>query len=66
MVLKLAGIVKGSFLDGYPVRLLETAKTLVSSSNVGISAVVTSYLLHDILFSHELKELRKSSRAPTN
>lgn len=66
MVLKFAGIVKGSFLDGYPVRLLETAKTLVSSSNVGISAVVPSYLLHDILFSHELKELRKSSRAPTN
>ena len=40
MVLKLAGIMKGSFLDSYPVKLLETAKTLVSSSNVGISAVV--------------------------
>jgi len=30
----------------------------VSAQNIGIAAVTPSYLVHDILFSDELKKLR--------
>jgi hypothetical protein len=62
--LKLAGVVKGRFNEA----ALPNNNTAASIpfENVGISAVVPSYLLYDLLFGTELKELRakRSANAP--
>jgi hypothetical protein len=57
-ILKLAGIMKGSFSEGSPIRFLENAPVPVAAQNLGIAAVVPSYLLYDVLFSGELKKQR--------
>ena len=53
-VLKLAGVMSGTFLDVQPVRAVDTARIAVSQSNVGIAAVVPAYKVWEILTSREL------------
>lgn len=57
--LLLAGIMKGSFLKGAEIKMMETKNMPISFENVGIAAVVPAYKLHEILFSDELMTLRK-------
>lgn len=57
-LLKLAGIMKGSFDEGRPIVAVERNAIPVSVQNMGISAVIPSFLLYEILFSDELKEFR--------
>lgn len=57
-LLKLAGVMKGSFLDIQPVSAVETSKVPVAPSNMGIAAVVPAYKLHELLFGAELKKQR--------
>jgi hypothetical protein len=58
-ILKLAGVMIGSFVEWPIVKTVETAKIEVVRSNLGIAAVVPSYLLQEILFSDELVNIRK-------
>ncbi len=57
--LLLAGIMKGSFLKGTPISIIETENIPVSFENIGIAAVVPAYKLHEILFSEELEAFRR-------
>jgi hypothetical protein len=57
-VIKLAGVMKGSFLDQQPIRSAESTSTPVSVANMGIAAVVPAYKLYGILLSEELKKQR--------
>jgi Trypsin-like peptidase domain len=57
-VLKLAGIMEGTFLDAKEIKVIETKTTPFALSNMGIAAVVPSYKLHEILFGDELKKKR--------
>ncbi len=54
-VLKLAGIMQGTFLDAQEIKVLNTKTAPISLSNMGIAAVVPAYKLHDLLYSKELK-----------
>lgn len=58
-LLKLAGIMKGFFGEKRPIQIIETSRIPVSVSNIGISAVVPSFLLYDILFSKAVEKHRK-------
>lgn len=60
--LLLAGVIKGTFLDHREIQAIEVRKALVASQSVGISAVVPSYKLHDILFSPELRSIRAKTK----
>ena len=62
MILKFAGVLKGYYSAGHPIRVIEAAEVPVGLSNNGIASVVPSYLLHDILFSDELTERRKKAK----
>jgi len=57
-VLKLAGIMQGTFLDAQEIKVVNTKTTPISLSNMGIAAVVPAYKLHELLFSTELKRQR--------
>jgi len=57
-VIKIAGVMMGSFLDVQPLKVIETAKIPVASSSMGISAVTPAYKLHELLFGKELKKKR--------
>jgi hypothetical protein len=57
-VLKLAGIMQGTFRDAQKVEVVETSQTPISLSSMGIAAVVPAYKLYEILFSDELKRQR--------
>lgn len=59
-LIELAGIMRGRFNEISPVVFLNspTTPTPVTLPNIGIAAVTPSYLLHDILFSDELKKFR--------
>jgi len=57
-ILKLAGIMKGSFGERRPLEVVETNRIPVAVNNVGIAAVVPAYKLHEILFSDEVKKHR--------
>ncbi len=59
IVLKLAGVMKGSFGEGRAITFAETARVPIVVSNMGIAAVVPAYKLHEILFGKELESLRK-------
>jgi hypothetical protein len=58
--IRLAGIMRGTFLNGSPIQFLQspTASIPYSTQNVGIAAVSPSYLLRDILYSEPLLRLR--------
>jgi len=57
-VIKIAGVMKGSFQKVKPLKLFETARTLGVESSIGISAVTPAYNLHELLFGKELKKQR--------
>ena len=57
-ILKLAGVMQGTFLDAQEIKVVETKKTPISLSNMGIAAVVPGYKLYELLFSEELKRQR--------
>ncbi len=57
-VLKLAGIMQGTFLDAQKIKVINTKTTPISLSNMGIAAVVPAYKLHELLFSTELRRQR--------
>ena len=57
-ILKLAGVMQGTFLDAHEIKVVETKKVPIAVSSMGIAAVVPGYKLHEILFSDELKEKR--------
>jgi hypothetical protein len=57
-ILKLAGVMSGSFLDLQPVSAVETARMNVAPSNMGIAAVVPAYKLRELLFSADLLKQR--------
>lgn len=59
VVLKLAGIMMGSFNDVKAIPFVDTAPTPVQVNNVGIAAVVPSHLLHEILFAPASVEARR-------
>lgn len=58
-ILKLAGIVSGYFPDIQPIQAIESKVMQVVTQNLGITAVVPAYKLHELLFSEELKNQRK-------
>jgi hypothetical protein len=53
-ILKLAGIMKGSFLDGQPVVAADTAVQGIARSSMGIAAVVPAFKLWEIFAGAEL------------
>ena len=57
-IIKLAGVMQGTFLDVHEIKVVETKEVPIAFSNMGIAAVVPGYKLHEILFSDELKEKR--------
>jgi len=57
-ILKLAGIMQGTFLDAQEIKVINTKTTPISLSNMGIAAVVPAYKLHELLFSEELRRQR--------
>jgi hypothetical protein len=59
-ILKLAGVMSGTFLDAQPLRVIETAKIPLAPSSMGVAAVVPAYKLHDLLFGEELRKQRGS------
>lgn len=61
-VLRLAGVMMGTFLDAQPVRVVEQAQREISVANMGISAVVPAYKLREILFGSELVKQRLVSK----
>lgn len=63
--LKLAGIIKGSFNEGAPDESAQqNAVISVPLQNIGISAVIPSNLLHEILFSDVLVRQRAIPAPP--
>ena len=64
-VIKLAGIMRGSFGQLSPIDIMQTPTggIALSKQNIGIAAVTPSYLLHEILFSDELKKIRAQHAA---
>jgi len=58
-ILKLAGVMSGTFLDVQPVRAVETAKIDVASSSMGVAAVVPAYKVLEILTGPELTARRE-------
>lgn len=60
-LLRLAGIMKGTFLEHYPSDVLETRSVAIATSNAGLAAVVPSYFLDDILQSDEARRHRAES-----
>ncbi len=58
-VLKLAGVMSGTFLDMQPVRAIETARIAAAPSSMGIAAVVPAYKVKEILDGPELKSHRR-------
>ena len=57
-ILKLAGVMQGTFLDVHEVIFVETKIVPIAVSSMGIAAVVPGYKLHEILFSDDLREKR--------
>ena len=57
----LAGIVQGNFSKGSMVTMNETGDVSFTIDNIGISAVVPAYKLHEVLYSKDLIDQRKST-----
>jgi hypothetical protein len=56
----LAGVMRGNFNETRPGGFIQTPNAVlpVFGQNVGIAAVTPAHLLHEILYSEELKKLR--------
>jgi hypothetical protein len=59
-VLKLAGVMMGAFQDIKPLQVVSTSQMAVSTSNLGIAAVVPVSKVRDLLFGPELSEHRRA------
>jgi len=59
-VLKLAGIMKGTFNQGAPLVVTNNTPQVLAMQNMGIAAVVPAYLLHEVLFQEKLSKMRAS------
>jgi len=57
-LIKLAGVMKGSFGELAPIQFVETATQPFARQSMGIAAVVPAYKLNEILFSDEVKARR--------
>jgi ABC-type sugar transport system ATPase subunit len=58
-VLKLAGVIQGSFGDAsQEIKITGKNKTSIPFSNRGIAGVIPAYKLYEVLFSEELKKQR--------
>ncbi len=57
-IYKLAGVMKGTFLEAREIKVVETKKVAYAPSSMGIAAVVPGYKLHELLFSEEVKKSR--------
>lgn len=57
-LVKLAGVMKGSFGELAPIQFVETATKPIVRQSMGIAAVVPAYKLNEILFSDEVKARR--------
>ena len=57
-VLKLAGVMQGTFRDAQEIKVVETKITPISVSNMGIAAIVPAYKVHELLYSDEMKQRR--------
>lgn len=60
--LYLAGVMKGAFQEGRPIRAVPTSETPFSVANIGIAAVVPAPKLREILFGAELKKIRAATQ----
>lgn len=56
----LAGVMMGAFQDVRPIQAIQTDTISVSTSNLGIAAVIPAYRLREVLYSNALKIQRKS------
>lgn len=56
--IKLAGVMSGCYTDIQPIKTVSISTNQFVTPNLGISGVVPSYELKDILFSKELKQQR--------
>ncbi len=64
-VLKLAGVMIGSFLDIKPIEIVEhSVQAAFSKSNLGIAAVVPSHILLELLMSEAGIKQREESEKP--
>lgn len=65
-VIKLAGVMRGSFGQTLPVQVVQANTNVVQvpvyTQNIGIAAVTPAYLLHEILYSEEVKGSRSQQR----
>ena len=57
-ILKIAGVMQGTFLDAQEMKVAQTKSIPVALSSMGIAAVVPCYKLHEILQSDEVKKVR--------
>ena len=57
--IKLAGIIKGYSGEKTPVEYVQSSMNLMYTSNIGITAVIPSYLLYQILEGNSLENLRE-------
>lgn len=56
----LMGIMKGYFQENNPIKFVNTsAMTPTSTNNIGVAAIIPSYLLFDIIESSELQAFRE-------
>lgn len=64
-VLKLAGIMSGTFMDNQPIRLVEQVNVPVAPSSMGIAAVAPAFKLKEILGSPEVvSRISPAAKAP--
>jgi hypothetical protein len=57
-LIKLAGVMKGSFGELLPIRMINAASIPAAPANIGVAAVVPAYQLREILVGAELKKQR--------
>lgn len=55
----LAGVMMGAYVDQQPIGVAETAPVAVSRANLGISAVIPAWRLHELLTSKAVADRRK-------
>ena len=64
---KFIGIIKGSYLENVPIGFKQTSNMIPTyTSNVGISGVIPSYFLYEILYGSELKKVRQGYKKEFN
>jgi hypothetical protein len=58
---RLAGVMRGTFLNGSPIQFRQSPTAMIpfSTQNIGIAAVTPSYLLREVLYSDPLVKLRE-------